>query len=451
LVASLAFVPILLWGQFLFPIGDDLESANWPGGWHALYQVPFTLWHTWSGCYSASFFRVLHAPLTRAGVFWTTPLFFLILHGIFGAVALRLCRRVRRIKTFIIALIWALAYFATMPAPAETVFWATGMLVYEPGNILALFLTIVASGSQREGRQKSLQTVLLWTLTPLIAGCHFVFALWAIAILGLRTWENGGKRADVILLIWCLFFAGLVIGAPGNFQRYVFRMSDAPITFGYVVTRSIGSFVEFLIRELSLVQNWLWVTFGTIFVSRHVVKENNRSTLVGVIVRVLAVLLPIFGIFVLSTMTREVPPPARTLNALHYLLMLGVIVVVAPVVLKLSWVSARLHRWLDDSHVFRKAAAATLCFAVLSPNYVRCVRELVTVAPQYKQYWYEVERRVAEAKEKGLPRVEIPSDPERRPVTVFHPSFLGPDPEAWPNRDYAKFFGIAQIVAVETK
>ncbi|HOP78486.1 MAG TPA: DUF6056 family protein, partial [Thermogutta sp.] len=240
-------------------------------------------------------------------------------------------------------------------------------------------------------------------------------------------------------------------GAPGNFQRYVFRMSDAPITFGYVVTRSIGSFVEFLIRELSLVQNWLWVTFGTIFVSRHVVKENNRSTLVGVIVRVLAVLLPIFGIFVLSTMTREVPPPARTLNALHYLLMLGVIVVVAPVVLKLSWVSARLHRWLDDSHVFRKAAAATLCFAVLSPNYVRCVRELVTVAPQYKQYWYEVERRVAEAKEKGLPRVEIPSDPERRPVTVFHPSFLGPDPEAWPNRDYAKFFGIAQIVAVETK
>ena len=82
---------------------------------------------------------------------------------------------------------------------------------------------------------------------------------------------------------------------------------------------------------------------------------------------------------------------------------------------------------------------------------MRCVRELIIVGPEYKQYWHEVEKRGAEAKEKKVDRVVIPANPERRPVTVFHPSFLGADPQTWPNRDYAKFFGVAEVVAADSQ
>jgi len=451
LLAAVAFLPILLWGVYLFPIGDDLECASWAPGWDALYEVPWALWHTWGGCYSAIFFRALYAPLTRQGVFWVTPLVFVALHVIGGAIGIWFWRRGSKLTAVFVASIWTLIYFATMPLPAETTFWATGMLVYEPGNVLTLILTALAFNPQPITRGNRLQTALIWIMIPIIVGCHFTFSLWTISMMALRMYERGGKVQDVGLFIWCLVFVGLVFAAPGNFQRYTVRMEDVATTVsvGYVVTRSLGSFFEFVTRELSLVQNWLWVLLGTGLTFRQVSNNHERPTVATLITRMSAVLLPLLGIFVLSAMTREVPPPARTLNALHYLFITGIVFLVIPVVTTLLSVEGCFRDWLTEKGVFEKVTGLSLCFAIVSPNYVRCVRELITAAPEYRQYWYEVEKQVAEAKRKGLQRVEIAADPQRRPITVFHPSFLTPDPQAWPNRHYADYFGIGEVVAIE--
>lgn len=446
-----AFLSIVLWGPFLFPIGDDLECAGWPRGWAALYNVPCELWHTWGGCYSAAFFRALYAPLTRQGIFWTTPIVFVALHVIGGGVAFWLWRSGTTLTTMALGIIWGLIYFASMPAPAETTFWTTGMLVYETGNILAFILTLLSFGHPTGSQRNWLRNVLLWVLVPVVVGCHFTFALWAVAMLALRVYERGSKAGDVALFIWCLVFAGLVFAAPGNFQRFTVRMEDVAttVTVGYLVTRSVGSFFEFLVREFSLVQNWLWIILGAALTFRQVFSDHHRPTTMTLAVRLSAILLPLFGIFVLSAMTREVPPPARTLNSVHYLFIMGLALLVIPVAAKLPWLPDRCLNWSTEKGMFEKIAGLTLCFAIFSPNYVRCVRELITAAPEYKQYWHEVEKQVAEAKRKGLQRVEIAADPQRRPVTVFHPSFLGPYPQAWPNKDYAKFLGVAEVVAIE--
>lgn len=453
LVGVGAFLPIVLWGPFLFPIGDDLECAGWPRGCAALHNVPWTLWHTWGGCYSAAFFRALYAPLTRQGIFWATPLVFVALHVIGGGVAFWLWRSGTKLSAIVLATTWGLIYFATMPSPAETTFWTTGMLVYETGNILAFILTVLAFGHPTGSQRNWLRTMLLWVLVPIVVGGHFTFALWAVAMLGLRVYERGSKAGNVALFIWCLVFACLVFAAPGNFQRYTVRMEDvaATVTPGYLATRSIGSFFEFLVRELSLVQNWLWIMLGAVLTFHEVSNDHDRPTLGTLVARVCAILLPLFGIFVLSAMTREVPPPARTLNSVHYLFVMGLVLLVIPVAARLPRLGGWALNWLAEKGMFEKVAGLTLCFAILSPNYVRCVRELITAAPEYRQYWHEVEKQVAEARRKGLQRVEMLADPQRRPVTVFHRSFLGPNPQAWPNKDYAKFLGVAEVVAIEGK
>ncbi len=321
------------------------------------------------------------------------------------------------------------------------------MLVYETGNVLALLFTALAFVLPKQAWQTKWQTAFTWILTPLLVGCHFVYAFWALAMVGLKAWAEQEKRVWIVLFLWCLLFAAVVIAAPGNYQRYSVRMSETTVTLAYVLTRSIGSFGEFLVREISLVQNWLWIAFGAIFLSCHVDCDKNRPTEVKILMRIVAILLPLFGIFVLSAMTREVPPPARTLNAVHYLFVTGIVFLLAPVVLNIRWVTTWLAGAVGSTSRFWHVSAITLCFAILSPNYVRCVRELITAGAEYREYWDHVERQVAEARERGLHRVEIPADPERRPITVFHPSFLGPDPQAWPNREYAMFFGIPEVVA----
>lgn len=453
IVAVSAMLPLIAWGPFLFPIGDDLECAGWGAGWRSLYQVPLAFWSSWGGCYSAIFFRVLYSAAIKHGVFWATPLVFVVLHVMGTTVALSLVGVRSKLVAIIVGGIWTLCYFASMPSPAETTFWATGMVVYEPGNILALLLTVLAFRPQTPAGRPWSEVMALGALVPVVAGCHFTFALWTVAMLGLRAWERGRNWQDGLLFLWALVFFALVFAAPGNFQRYSVRMEETAVTASYVVTRSIGSFVEFVVRELSLVQNWLWLALGIVVGSRQrppLAAEQRFWT--RLIMRLAAVMFPLLGVFVLSAMTREVPPPLRLQNSVHYLFVVGMVMLIWPVVAKRDWAKVvGSHAWFAGSRFFEGVAGLALCLAILSPNYVRCVRELITVGPEYKQYWHEVEMRVAEAKEKKVDRVVIPANPERRPVTVFHPSFLGADPHSWPNRDYAKFFGVAEVVAADSQ
>ena len=453
IIALCATLPIIAWGQFLFPIGDDLECAAWQGGWKTLYQVPLTFWYSWGGCYSAIFFRVLYSAAIKHGVFWATPLVFVILHFTGATAALLLFGVRSKLTAITVGVIWTLCYFASMPSPAETTFWATGMVVYEPGNILALLLTVLAFRPQTTVGAKRFELIALWALVPIVVGCHFTFALWTVAVLGLRAWERGRNWQDGLLFLWALVFLVLVFAAPGNFQRYSVRMEETAVTASYVVTRSIGSFVEFVVRELSLVQNWLWLALGVLATSHQGSAEANGGRIrTNLLMRLTAVVLPLLGVFVLSAMTREVPPPLRVQNSVHYLLVVGIVVLIWPVLANCYRPKAfGAGTWLVESKFFERAAGLSLCLAIVSPNYVRCVRELVTVGAEYKQYWHEVEKRVAEAKNKKIDRVVIPANPERRPLTVFHPSFLGGDPQAWPNKNYAKFFGVAEVVATDSQ
>lgn len=445
----IAFLPIAFWGMFLFPIGDDLECASWPRGWDAPLRIPVMMWQNWGGCYTAYVLRAAYYPVIKHEMLWFTPVVFLLLHVVGVTIAFLLSKSGSLWTAIAVSVIWILSYFGSMPSPAETTFWATGMVVYEPGNVMALLFTVLASHRSEETEKNRMATVAMWVLAPILIGIHFVFALWTLAMLLLRGWEMKWRRSELALLVWSFIFVTLVFLAPGNFQRYSVRMEELTVTTSYVVTRSLGSFLEFLIRELSLVQNWAWLALGTVvFGLRPFKGHSDLRVPVALIMRILAVTLPLFGVFVLSAITREVPPPLRTLNAVHYLLTIGLALVVIPVLIKPPVREEASYCTFSNGTISSKILGVSLCLAILSPNYVRGVRELLTAAPEYKQYWYEVKNCVAEAKRQGLRRVEIPANPQRRPVTVFHPSFLGPAPSAWPNNHYAKFFEVAEVTAV---
>ncbi|MGQ9504974.1 MAG: hypothetical protein ACUVQG_09605 [Thermogutta sp.] len=446
----IAFLPIVFWGIFLFPIGDDLGCANWP--WGAIFRVPVMMWQSWSGCYTAYIIRAMYHPVIKHEMLWLTPMVFLLLHFVGGTVVFLLFKPRSLGTAFTFSVIWILCYFGSMPSPAETTFWATGMVVYEPGNVLALLFTVLAGHPGEEKAKNRMATAAMWVIAPILIGVHFVFSLWTLAVISLRGYENKWRRCDLALLLWCLLFVAVVFVAPGNFQRYSVRMEGSTVTAGYIVTRSLGSFFEFLIRELSLVQNWAWLALGTVVFGLQRIKGHRDLRLpAAVVIRMLVITLPLFGVFVLSSLTREVPPPLRTLNAVHYLLIVGLTAVVIPALVRLRGTEHAIYSTVSDNTVLRGILAVSLCLAILSPNYVRCVRELLTAAPEYQQYWYEVKNRVADAKRQGQRRVEIPANPQKRPVTVFHPSFLGRDPSAWPNKEYAKFLEVAEVVALETE
>lgn len=446
----LALCPFLVWSFFIFPVADDLSPVNWTTSLSGLCDTLLQFRRSLGGAYSAVAFRWLHAPLTLHGLYWLTPSLFMLMHLLGGSLAFRV--GFESIDTWPKAVglsaVWLTAYLGTMYSPAQSVFWATGMLAYEPGNVMALILAALVT---RSARSTGWDWLWLLLVIPVAFGCHFPFALWGLCLLGYRAFRPDRRRQDVLLVTYALIFFLVVFLAPGNFNRHSMATESAPPGILAIVFKSGLSFAAFLVREMSFVQNWLWL--GLAFLLAWESQDGETHGSIGAMTLVASIgawLLPLFGIFLLSVASKIDPPFPRTQNALHYLFICGGAFIVVPSIVSVS--RGKLEPWLGFFRVplcVRHLATALLLFSIASPNWVQCVRDLLGSAREYKQYWTAMNEAAAAARAAGKTRLEVPAEPPVRPPTVFTRSWLKADPDDWPNANYAKFFGLREFVGVQ--
>lgn len=445
LAGILVIATYVAWAPFLFPVADDFSPVDWSG----LPQTIVHFWLNWGGTWTAVALRWLFAPLVLGGAYWLTPLVCVGIHLGAATIAFRLAAPLEATwgRAVGLAVLWCATYLATMYSSAESIFWATGMLAYEPGNVVALVVSVLALHTPPSSVRSR---VSIFLLTPILVGCHYPFALWVLAVLLYRCVQHRWKVQDVGLLLWCIAFVALMLLAPGNFQRHEVAAVERHIGLAKVLFKSSTSFAEFLARELGAVQNWLWLGLAaTMFPKESLAVPSSKSARHTLFLSIATCLLPLYAIFLLSSLSGIDPPFARTLNALHYLFLSGLTWIVLPVAV--AKVRQLYESWFSSHQLpemYKRAALLLAISLVLSPNYVRCARDLLASAHEYRQHWDDIIRSVHEARAKGEQRVEVRADPAIRPATVFNRSWLKEAPDEWPNVNYAKYFGVREFVAV---
>lgn len=448
-IAVAFFAPYILWGIYIFPVADDLSPVKWERGTSGVIQTISEFWSTHGGAYSAVLFRWLHWPLTQHGLYWTTPVIFVVIHIAAGTIAFSIALR-RQAQIAVAALlsaIWLASYIVAMESPAENVFWVTGMLAYEPGNALTLILTGMTMISISERRPKYVLARIF--LIPAAVGCHFPYALFIPVLLAFETTLVKDRRAAISMLLWSLVFSSVVLGAPGNVARHEKSLSERELDVARVIFKLVFSCGEFLARECALLANWLLIgVFATLRLSGLFGPNSTKMDRSQFVLALSVSLFPVLGIFVLSEISGIDPPYLRTRSALHYLMMSGICFLVIPCI------PSSMHNSMVNPFRIRKTSELFLCliilewvFVLFSPSYVRCVRDLIASGRRYRQHWVYICQTMERARRMGMEEVTIKGEPDARPVTVFHRSSLTDDATAWPNPNYARFFDVKRVVA----
>lgn len=223
---------------FAFPAADDFCFAVKARDL-GLLSAQHDWYTTWSGRYTAnallSGFGALHAldrGYESAGVLavaTTVAAFFALVSSVVG--------RRQSLGTRVAAsLAITVLFLAGLPDIAQTIYWATGSLTYESGNVALLFLLALLARMERSGP-------LTWPLSVLVialAGALAVFAigtneatlictvtlLAAGAIVAWRTRRESRFVWASLMAIAAIASVGS-LGAPGNWTRAASVVSDS--------------------------------------------------------------------------------------------------------------------------------------------------------------------------------------------------------------------------------
>lgn len=442
-------LPYLGWGFFIFPVADDFSPVSWTRGASGLAQTVSHFWFNNGGAYSAVIWRWLHWPLTRNGFYWTTPFLFFFLHVVFGYIAFALVvPKTRRPRlSLILALLWAGHYVIMMESPSENVFWVTGLLAYEPGNVLALLLSAMTFLSVNEGKCKFFWVRLI--LIPIAIGCHFSYALFVPGLLILETLFTPRNGKTVVLALVSFVFSGVVFLAPGNLARHEKALTIHQVGWHHMCFKSFFSTLEFLGREITSIHTWLLIgVFGMLHAAGLLPQRPSTDKRFLPIVALAVAVFAIAAIFFISEISGIDPPFLRTRNSLRYLTLIAVCFFG----LQSPRTALFFERISGNPARILGVLLLVACGGMLvSPTYVRCVRDLMASGVEYKAWWNKFTRQVEAARDRGEAVVVVNGEPDTRPVTVLRRTWLSTEPSDWPNVNYARFFGVEAIIARENK
>ena len=442
LASGLLLAPFLAWSAFVFPTADDLSVVAWREGGVGLAETLTSYYLNNGGQVTAVALRWLHSPLTLSGYYRLSPLLAIAMHLLAAyAAGTLLFPNIRRLSRFAGALAWTGLYIGSMPSIASSLYWATGMIAYEPGNCTwLLLLSLIAVG----GHRSSLRGLLCGIGLVLFATTmHFPFLMAVGATITAAVLTPGRRKSDFVLWIFWASAAAFVLSAPGNFVRQETLSGGSSLNLKEFVVacgRAVFSYWQFVAAESQSLAIWLIGLLATAFAPL-----GRKRPVVGWTTLVL-MQTAVFGTFVLSAVAGADPPFERTRNALHFL-NLGTAAIVVP---KLLTNSKKVSELLDVLESPRWLFIVLCTVFSLLPNVPRGVRELIGSAKEHRAFWDGVVARADEARRtNGVLLIDDTLAP--KPVTVFHPSHLKSDPEEWPNASYGRYFGVSDVsrVAIE--
>ena len=412
------------------------------------------VWYqTWSGRYTGLFLLSVLGlmdlervyPAVAGAVFLSTCLAMLAL------VAAVTGNRWGRAWTVVVAGVLTVLYLAGLPDVAQTIYWATGSLMYQMGNVgVLLLVAILACGEQ--GAPSPVLRGLLWmagvVLVALLPGANDVTMLLTVCLLAVGTLTAFRARRPTVafwasLLVVGLLGAGVAGLAPGNYARAAAIAADdtmlrprpllAAILFlPWTVLRAtywLSSLGLWAATLLLLGASWRWAR-GLLYRDGAFDRHYLQVPVVWVSAYVLLSLL--------GFVANLYPLPERGESVLWLLFLLGWF---PSAVILTHWLTGEtLERYTARLFV---PAVVLLTLSILgAPNNFEAFKDT------YRGYRYHLEmaRRhelIRAAKASGQTDVLLPS--LSRPPRTLLATEITTDPDNFRNRCLAEYHGFRSI------
>ncbi len=223
------FLPYVFISQYAVPYSDDFVFG-FRGREFDRLQQGLNEYFSWSGRYTSNILYFInpisfnsftgYKLLPIVWIFLTGAAWFLFIHALIG-------KSVSRTNQLIIALFLALLYFHQAPILSEGIYWYTGAVTYQLGNIsLLVYISILAFVLQERFYFKN-KFIQLFILTAVVILCIGFNEIQLIALLlfasisAFLVAKNklANKSLFIYLLLITFVFSGVMLFAPGNAAR----------------------------------------------------------------------------------------------------------------------------------------------------------------------------------------------------------------------------------------
>ena len=459
LAISLAVVTVfILLGQYAHPSSDDFCMAADVDRYGLVTQL-WNHYFEWSGRYTGNALYASY-PLLFGLVEGYKYIPALIIVLLFLASAFFLsrvfCSRMFAHPVWLSSLGFVVVYLLGLMSPASSLYWMAGALSYQTANILLLVilgLMIQLARRQQQGRPYSIQLAILLLLVIAAVGANEtgMLAISAVSLLGFFIHIRSGwtrLKPWLLILVTTLICFSIVYFSPGN----AVRTADFPLRedFARAVNGSVSVGLQVLWIWLSnpvLIVSSLLAPFAVIQLARLSavsIRINNREI---VLLCLCTLMLPAVLQFP-AWWAMGGWPPARTLDAIYFLFLLGWYATLTAVTLRVVTGAE------SDSAALGASVRVTLALTLLSllftavvltsPGIKRVKRDLFQTAGPWSAYMHQRYQQVHRAVAKGQLRLTVADYPQEYPQSIYFNDIMH-NSRHWRNRCYAAYFGLEKI------
>jgi len=305
LLLLIAFIPYIYISFYSNPVADDFSLA-FKGKSADFFQSLVNQYQNWSGRYTSNIFVLLN-PIAYS-CFWGYKLVPIVIIALtiiafYFFIKVITYTFLKPNKAFVLALIATLLFIYQMPIISEGIYWYTGSVAYQLGNIfLLIYVSIFAMLFQKRYILKNkFVHILILTLTLFFAvGFNeilMIVSLLLSMIVFLVVLKNKmeNKQIALFLLIVSTICSSIMYLAPGNVVRADFFPNNHQFiqSIGLAAAQTIRFFLNWISSAPLLLLSVLYY-----FLNKELSKKKNFFAKSFYLTPLISLLLLFFVIFI---------------------------------------------------------------------------------------------------------------------------------------------------------
>lgn len=329
---------------YCFPAVDDFSFANITDT-YGYFEAQYHWYTTWTGRYfSTAVLSLVPVMLRNFFLYHLVSLFIFLAtgHSLYYLVR-SLMPGMNRARAILMATAGVLSYLLFLPDINEAFYWFPGSATYQVPAFLGTYLLGLVVRHQKkpmEGHPRR-RVVAMCILAFMIVGSNEVaMASTVVAVSSYYIFSVFRHKRifndSLPVLVTTAVGSALLVFAPGNTVRAEGELSERDVDHVWEALSMALS------ETLHVVGHWLWLPGAVLIIlialgfRSHVDKRLRWGVLVAV---VLLQLVMVFAVVFPTFYLTKSPPPLRTLNTAHWILVLGAVYIgwfLSPVASKIT-------------------------------------------------------------------------------------------------------------------